>query len=184
MEGRVDRPYRRNANNYGWGAGIAYTLSWAYAEGSDLFSFPTIVSNFNAKHPIPDDQRHRVVVNWVTDLPFAFGIQFSGVLTVASGKPFKKLQQSGVAGQAANFGYDRGPTFKNVDLRLRKDFPNFAGTRLGITGDLFNVFNTQNLGGFNDTFIKDNGQPNPDYGKAGEVVSDPRRFQIGFQYDF
>lgn len=184
VEGRLDRPYRRGENNYGWGAGVAYTLSWAYAEGGDLFSFPTITQNFNGKHPIADDQRHRVVVNWVTDVPFAFGIQFSGVGTFATGKPFKTIQQSGTAGQTANLGFKRGPSFKNVDVRVRKDFPNFAGTKLGVTADLFNVFNTQNLGNFDDTFITSNGTPNASFGNAREVVSDPRRFQIGFQYDF
>jgi hypothetical protein len=184
LEGRIDRPYRRSENNYGWGFGVAYTLSWAYAEGNDLFSFPTITTNFNDKHPIADDQRHRVVVNWVTDVPFAFGIQFSGVATFASGKPFKTIQQSGVAGQTANLGFRRGPSFKNLDVRLRKDFPNFAGTRLGITADLFNVFNTQNLGSFDETLILSDGSTNNKFGSASTTVSDPRRFQIGFQYDF
>jgi hypothetical protein len=32
-----------------------------------------------------------------------------------------------------------------VELRLRKGFPDFFGTRLGVTADLFNVFNYQNL---------------------------------------
>jgi TonB dependent receptor len=185
LEARVDRPYRRGAKNYGWGAGVAYTLSWAYAEGGDLFSFPQVTAGFNAKHPIDDDQRHRVVVNWVTDVPFAFGIQFSGLVAVASGKPFKKISFAGGTGtQRVNLGFERAPTFKNVDLRLRKDFPNFGGTRLGVTGDLFNVFNTQNLGCFNDTFIQGGGAENPDFGTAGCVISDPRRFQLGFQYDF
>jgi hypothetical protein len=71
-----------------------------------------------------------------------------------------------------------------VDLRLRKDFPNFGGTRLGITGDLFNVFNWQNLGGFDDVLIRGDGTENPTFGNAREVISDPRRFQLGFQYDF
>jgi hypothetical protein len=184
LEARVDRSYRRKGN-YGWGAGIAYTLSWAYAEGGDLFSFPQITAGFNAKHPIDDDQRHRVVANWVTDIPFAFGIQFSGLVTVASGKPFKRISFAGGTGtERVNLGYERAPVFKNVDLRLRKDFPNFGGTRLGITGDLFNVFDTQNLGCFNDTFIQGNGAENPTFGTAGCVISDPRRFQLGFQYDF
>lgn len=182
-EVRIDRSYRRNGD-YGWGAGVAYTLSWADAEGADLFSFPTITTNFNARHPINDDQRHRIVVNWVTDVPFAFGIQFSGLATFASGKPFKTLQQSGVAGQSANLGFRRGPWFKNIDLRVRKDFPNFGGTRLGITADLFNVFNWQNLGNFDDTFLSTDGTRNPAFGEAREVIADPRRFQLGFQYDF
>jgi len=49
------RPYTRRGK-YGWGAGVAYTPSWAYAEGGDLFSFPTITTNFNGKHPISDDR--------------------------------------------------------------------------------------------------------------------------------
>ncbi|MEA2713556.1 MAG: hypothetical protein QOK27_1517 [Gemmatimonadales bacterium] len=186
MEVRADRPYRRTGDGeYGWGVGLAYTLSWAYAEGGDLFSFPTITAGFNAKHPIDDDQRHRVVVNWVTDVPFAFGIQFSGLVTVASGKPFKKVSFVGGGGtERINLGFERSPTFKNVDLRLRKDFPNFGGTRLGVTGDLFNAFNTQNLGCFGDTFIRGDGTPDPGFGKATCTISDPRRFQLGFQYDF
>ncbi len=185
VEARVDRSYRKSSENYGWGAGIAYTLSWAYAEGGDLFSFPTITQNFNAKHPIADDQRHRIVVNWVTDVPFAFGIQFSGIATFASGKPFKSIQPStGSTNQTVNLGFVRSPWFKNVDLRLRKDFPNFGGTRLGVTGDLFNLFNTQNLGCFDETAFTNTGAPNPTFGNAGCVISDPRRFQLGFQYDF
>jgi hypothetical protein len=185
VEARVDRSYRRSSENYGWGAGIAYTLSWADAEGGDLFSFPTITSNFNARHPIADDQRHRIVVNWVTDVPFLFGIQFSGLATLASGKPFKSIRLStGPSDQRVILGYERSPWFKNLDLRLRKDFPNFGGTHLGITGDLFNVFNTQNLGCFDETAFAGDGTPNTGFGKAGCTISDPRRFQLGFQYDF
>jgi hypothetical protein len=185
LEARVDRSYRKSSENFGWGAGIAYTLSWAYAEGGDLFSFPTITQNFNAKHPIADDQRHRIVANWVTDLPFAFGIQFSGLATLASGKPFKSIRLStGSADQRVILGYVRTPWFKNLDLRLRKDFPNFGGTHLGITGDLFNVFDTQNLGCFDETAFEGNGSPHATFGQGTCLISDPRRFQLGFQYDF
>lgn len=188
LEFKVDRPYRRSSEEYGWGAGISYTLSWADQEGGDLFSFPQVAVGFNPRHPIADDQRHRVVVNFVTDMPFAFGIQLSGLVQVGSGKPFNMVSFAGGAGnQRVLLGIVRGPTFKNVDLRLRKDFPNFGGTRFGITADLFNVFNWQNLGNFDDTFIRTTpGGPelNPTFGEAREVVSDPRRFQLGFQYDF
>jgi hypothetical protein len=185
VEARIDRSYRKSSENYGWGAGIAYTLSWADAEGGDLFSFPTITSNFNAKHPIADDQRHRIVVNWVTDVPFLFGIQFSGLGTLASGKPFKVIRLStGPTDQRVILGYERTPWFKNLDLRLRKDFPNFGGSHLGVTGDLFNVFNTQNLGCFDETAFQGNGTNNPTFGHGTCLISDPRRFQLGLQYDF
>jgi len=185
VEFKIDRPYRRSSDVYGWGAGVSYTLSWADAEGGDLFSFPQVTAGFNPRHPIGDDQRHRVVANFITDVPFAFGIQFSGLIQVASGKPFNIVSFAGGTGtQRVLLGIERGPTFKNVDLRLRKDFPNFAGTRLGITGDLFNVFNWHNLGGFDDVLIRGDGTTNPTFGNAREVISDPRRFQLGFQYDF
>ncbi|HEY7638026.1 MAG TPA: TonB-dependent receptor [Gemmatimonadales bacterium] len=185
VEARIDRSYRKSSERFGWGAGIAYTLSWAYAEGGDLFSFPTITANFNAKHPIADDQRHRIVVNWVADMPFAFGIQFSGLATFASGKPFKSVKLStGPSDQRVVLGYDRTPWFKDVDLRLRKDFPNFGGTHLGITGDLFNIFNTQNLGCFDETAFNGDGTANANFGNGSCTISDPRRFQLGFQYDF
>lgn len=91
--------------------GVAYAPRWAYAEGGDLFSFPTIRSNFNGKHPISDD-------------------------------------------------------------------------RLGVTADLFNLLDMRNLGCFDETFGFNNGQLNPNYRHAGCVISDPRRFQLGRQYDF
>src|SRR5690242_21819577 len=47
---RADRPYGCRGL-YG-GAGVAYAPPWTYADGGDLFSFPTITTNFNNKHPI------------------------------------------------------------------------------------------------------------------------------------
>jgi hypothetical protein len=187
LEFRVDRSYRTGENNVGWGAGIAYTLSWADQEGIDLFSFPQVRIGFNTKHPINDDQRHRIVANWVVDVPFAFGVQFSGLATFASGKPFNRIQFIPLpagGNQRVLLGRDRGPWFQTVDLRLRKDLPGFGGTRLGVTADLFNVFNRDNLGNFDDVAISPGGVPNPSFGNAREVVSDPRRFQLGVQYDF
>ncbi|MBA3658241.1 MAG: TonB-dependent receptor [Gemmatimonadales bacterium] len=184
VEARVDRPYHRSGE-FGWGAGIAYTLSWASTEGGALFSFPTITAGFNRRHPIDDDRRHRVVVNWVADLPFVFGIQFSGLATVASGTPYRKVSFVGGTGtERVNLGFEHTPPFRNIDLRVRKDLPDFGGTRLGITGDLFNALNTQNLGCFQETFRNGDGSPNPNFAHATCVTSDPRRFQLGFQYDF
>jgi hypothetical protein len=190
LEFRVDRNYR-TGETFGWGAGIAYTLSWADQEGVDLFSFPQVRAGINARHPIKDDQRHRIVANWVIDVPWAFGVQFSGLATFASGKPFNRLEFVPLPPPQGNLrvlrGIERGPWFKTVDLRVRKDFPSFYGSHLGVTADLFNVFNSDNLGDFDDTAIRVGAigpEPNPDFGHARQVVSDPRRFQLGLQYDF
>jgi outer membrane receptor protein involved in Fe transport len=186
LEFRIDRSYRPG-ETFGWGAGVAYTLSWADAEGGDLFSFPQVGTILTSRRPIADDQRHRIVANWVSDVPYAFGVQFSGVVTLGSGKPFNVLRFVALPGGAGNQrireGVQRGPWFKNVDMRLRKDFPGFGGTRLGVTGDVFNVFNSDNLGCLDEVAVRDTG-PNPDFGNATCIVGDPRRFQLGVQYDF
>jgi len=188
LEFRLDRPYRP-AERGSWGAGIAYTLSWADAEGVDLFSFPTISTTFTSKRPIIDDQRHRVVANWVVDLPYLWGMQFSGIAQFATGKPFNTVEFSPTptGNQRVLLGFERGPSFKNVDLRLRKDFPAFGGTNLGVTGDLFNVLNSDNLGCFDEVAFNAGPSgpvPNPNFGNANCTIADARRFQLGFQYDF
>lgn len=70
--------------------------------------------------------------------------------------------------------------FRNVDIRFRKDFPEISGTSLGVTVDLFNVFNYQNLGCFNSFNPSDTNN----FGKASCAIGDPRRLQIGGEYNF
>lgn len=189
LELRVDRTYRAGERG-GWGAGIAYTLSWADAEGGDLFTFPQVGTDFTGRREINDDQRHRLVANFVLDMPYLAGIQFSGIGTYATGKPFNRVNfvtvttPSGPLTERVLVGRERGDGFANLDLRLRKDFPSFGGTRLAVTADLFNVFNADNLGNHDDVFLRADGTENPTFGNARSVVGDPRRFQLGFQYDF
>jgi len=190
----VDRPYRRSSENFGWGAGLAYTYSTRFLEGvdnlGDLFAFP---NTFNIpKHPSNDEQV-RMVANWIVDVPYLFGIQFSGLITLGSGA----RQDVGCPARFCGAGYIRGGfspprndffvplpgsfAYRTVDIRLRKDFPNFGGTTLGVTVDVFNVFNYQNLGNFDTGGTP---QTNANFGKAGIVLSDPRRTQIGMEYNF
>jgi hypothetical protein len=56
-----------------------------------------------------------------------------------------------------------------------------------VTADVFNAFNFNNFGCYNDVaFTNVNGvrTANPDFGKAGCVIADPRRLQLGLVYDF
>lgn len=179
LQMKIDRPYRR-IGEIGWGVGVAYTLAQRKTEGfNDLFSFPN--SRFYPKQ-VRNDERHRVVTNWIVDLPFLYGVQFSGLFVVGSGidqdigdRFFNPAEPS----RAFEAGGFNAPTFTMLDLRLRKDFPTFAGTRVGVTADLFNVFNKQNLG----DFVRDN-RTDPNFGDARNTISDPRRFQVGVEYDF
>lgn len=189
---QLDRPYRRTSTNFGWGAGVAYTLARAEAEGGDLFSFPQVRAYGNTRHPIGDDRRNQFVVNFITDVPYLWGIQFSGIAQFASGAPYKKTQfvalGNNVGNQRSILGYERGAWFQNIDLRVRKDFLNFGGNRAGVTGSVFNVLNKQNLTFFDETYASPDKTGklvlNPNFGHASGTISDPRRFQLGLTYDF
>ena len=193
MYATFDRPYSRPVlSNWGWGAGVAYTLSKSEQEGTDAFSFPNLQAGGNLRHPSNNDQRHQIVANFITDIPNAWGLQFSGFMTLASGLPYNKLEYVRTAnnGQLQTFlGQERSPWQKEVDFRLQKNFLNLNGNEIGVTASVFNAFNTTNLGCYNTRYagpgveegsvVLDSG-----FGKANCVVTDPRRFQFGVQYSF
>ena len=127
------------------------------------------------------------MANWTTDVPYLFGIQFSGLLTLGG----RVRQDVGCPGRFCGVGtaknqYQRGGftvpgkfPYQNLDLRFRKDFPNFGGTSLGVTADLFNATNNSNFGCYN---TGDRSAPN--FGTASCVISDARRLQLGLEYNF
>jgi hypothetical protein len=198
----VSRPYRRALDSeWGWGAGLAFTYAKRQLEGLDASgdlgsSFPGAFPNTEniPKHPA-NDERARIVANWITDVPYLWGIQFSGLITLGSGNK----QDIGGPIRFNPNGYERGGfsppghnflifgkwVYRNVDLRIRKDLPSFGRAgNLGLTLDLFNAFNYDNFGCFRTPPNQANGDPDPNLGTSDCVVSDARRLQIGAEYDF
>jgi outer membrane receptor protein involved in Fe transport len=197
LQVQIDRPYRQpTERSIGWLAGLAYTYATRQVQGvdgvNDVFAFPN--AQTIPKHPT-NDEKHRVVANWLMDVPYLWGIQFSGLATLGG-----KIRQD--AGCNTRFcpadplnPYERGGftapgtfPYKNVDLRFRKDFPAFGRTRLGATIDIFNALNHDNLGCY-DTgarIIIEDGEekPNPNFGRPTCLVSDARRYQLGAELNF
>ncbi len=190
---QVDRPYRRSSENFGWGAGLAFTYAVRSLEGLDSFndlggSAPFAFPNTqNIPKHSANDEKVRIVANFITDVPYLYGVQFSGLITL--GGKFRqdvgcpaRFCGSGTTGNQFERGAFTVPgtfPYRSVDLRLRKDFPGFRGTQLGITLDAFNIFNHDNLGCYNT-----GNRTDTNFGDPSCVVSDPRRFQIGAEYDF
>lgn len=191
---KVDRFYRSaGEDGWGWGAGLAVNFAKRESEGfNDLFTFLN-----SADFPKADrnDEPYRVVANWVLDVPYVWGIQFSGLLTLGAGAKLnvgtrdlgrvdlgatdpRSFEFGGFEPEKHSFIIPNAFAFRNLDLRLRKEFPTLRGQRVGVTADLFNVFNHDNLGSFNL-----GNRADPNFGKAGNVVSDARRLQIGIEYD-
>src|SRR5207253_3537498 len=103
-------------------------------------------SSVYPKHPT-NDEKSRLVANWTMDVPFAAGVQFGGLITLGTGPRYS------IGGYFPNGGYVPGGwsppqypfifpggwAYREVDFRLRKDFPNISGTTLAVTVDVFNV---------------------------------------------
>ena len=188
---QLDRPYRRpDPNAIGWGAGLAYSYATRYVQGADNlgdeFDFPTSLSI--PKHPA-NDEKQRVVANWITDLPYLSGIQFSGLATFGG----KYRQDVGCPARFCGFGttgnqYQRGGftvpgtfPYQNIDIRLRKDFPSFGRTptAIGLTFDVFNATNHNNWGGYNT-----GNRTDTNFGQPTSLVTDARRYQVGAELNF
>lgn len=182
---RLDRGYRRpEEGRFGWGAGLAVTVAERETEGfNDLFSFPNPV---DYPRQVRNDERVRIVANWIVDVPFAWGAQFSGLVNLGTGTRYDRgdrfalaFEEGGFTPPRHDFIISNAFAFRNVDLRLRKELVSLRGSRMGVTADLFNAFNWQNYGCYNTS--------NPDddnYGTAGCMISDPRRLQVGVEYNF
>ena len=191
---QVERQYHRSSPDFGWGAGLTFTYATRSVQGvdnlGDEFSFPNALNIL--KHP-SNDEKLRIVANWITDVPFLYGIQFSGIATVGGrvrqdvGCPARFCGTGTSGNQYQRGGFTVPGTFpyQNVDLRLRKDFPSFGRTALGVTLDLFNATNNTNYGCYNtgDRNAKDS-QGNLIFGEPNCVISDARRLQIGAEYNF
>jgi hypothetical protein len=190
---QLDRPYSRpSLDQFGWGGGISVNLARRWLRGidnqGDTFAFPNAAAI--PKHA-SNDEKTRIVANWITDIPYLWGIQWSGLATLGGNYRLDAgcNRFCGLADQRANpfrpGGFTVPGTFpyRDVDMRLRKDLPHFGRTQtaIGVTFDVFNVFNHNNFGtNFNV------GVPTSDrnFGKPTAVVSDARRFQLGAELNF
>lgn len=82
--------------------------------------------------------------------------------------------------------------FRNVDLRLQKEFGTFGGQRIGLVAEVFNAFNFENFNGYMGRIgnLQPNGTvtPNPESSEVNSVITDtrlqgaPRRWQFGLRY--
>lgn len=174
----VDKPYSESS---GWGAGLAYTLAFSDERG---FAFNFDFPNIGARPFVPNsgDERHRVVLNGIVDLPWEF--KLSGLATIASGAPFFVIDASeGFGARDIRFPGNVGdiPMFAQVDLRLQKDFKLFGDSAITLSAEVFNLFDRANFGGA-EGFIPPEGNAN--FGNPNSLSGPPRSFQFGAAFRF
>ncbi len=158
----LDKTYKPGS----WGLSVAYTLSWTYDEFDNTIYYGYLYYtdlDMLKKAKSTLDERHRISVNAVVDLPFGF--QVSGWGTFASGRPYLVFtgtddNNDGILGndyppEGRNAGEPRLMPFifkyvfvgRNFNLRLSKSFK-YAGFTLQLMVEAFNVFNWTNYTGY------------------------------------
>ncbi|RZI99713.1 MAG: TonB-dependent receptor [Brevundimonas sp.] len=185
---KLDKNYTPDS---GWGLNVAYT--WSEAEqngGRDAFCFDCFSIESSPVRPTDNDERHRIVANGIVDLPFDF--QLSGILTLGSGLPFDVFDGRGPnfvyrpnhgRPQQFNFIIPNSFAYRNLDLRLTKDFTVWGGSELSLYLDAINVFNFSNYDGF-DGGTGSATNPNPNFEQPSRVRFPTRTFQVGMRYSF
>lgn len=173
----VDKPYTRAS---GWGGGIAYTMAWSRERGTSFnFDYP----NIEAQDFVPNagNERHRVVVNGIVDLPWGF--RLSGLMTYGSGIPFFVIDANdGFQPGLIRLGYfEELPDFFQLDLRVQKTFSVFNGGEFTLSAEVFNLTNHDNFGGA-DGFTCCGGNAN--FGLPNALAGPPRSFQFGAAFRF
>jgi hypothetical protein len=183
---------------------VSYTLTGAYAYAGQIAgSASTVPPSQDADDifapgewgPTPSDERHRLVVFGVFNLPF--GLQVSPIFQTATARPYNltagtDLNADGqsndryvdpATGQQVSVNSQRGDPFTLLDARVTKFFAiGQQNRRLGVFAEFFNVFNTANFGasyignGRSTSFKQPNGFiPGSGY---------PFQLQLGARFDF
>ncbi|WBO20890.1 TonB-dependent receptor [Sphingomonas abietis] len=173
----IDKPFTKASP---WSINIAYTLSFSKERGYDFnFDHPDVAAQ--PYLPNAGDERHRVVVSGMAQLPLDF--QISTLMVFGSGQPYQVIDTRNGTGAGvviANTG--RTKDFRQVDVRLTKDIHLFGHDRTDfqLIAELFNVFNRANFGGY------DGYSPttNASFGTPNDLSGPPRTFQFGARFTF
>ncbi|USI74882.1 TonB-dependent receptor [Sphingomonas morindae] len=165
-----------------WSLNIAYTLAYSKERGYSFnFDFPDVAQQ--PFRPNAGNERHRVVVSGLAQLPLGF--QISSLAVFGSGQPFLVTDQRNGAGAGLVLGnYGNSKAFRQVDVRLTKDVPLFrTGAKLQLIAELFNIFNRANFAGY-DGFLPQAPATNPSFGVPNTLAGPPRTFQFGARLTF
>jgi len=192
----LDKNYSQSS---GWGINIAYTLGKGTKNGGDLFSLDEITPDDYGYRANVGDERHRVVVSGLVDLPLGF--QFSTLTTLGSGQAYNVVDTTaGTEPGQRDFRVaypDKNCiggvfAFCEVNLTLAKRFTLFnSNDGLELAVDVLNAFNNKNYAGFDEgiDLSVDPGQDpdilEPANGEnASRLLTLPRRvqFRVGFRF--
>ena len=178
---------------------LAYTLGW-YEGDFDLAALPNFALPFLFnRQATSGDERHRVVLSEVSRIPFGF--TFSSITTIASPKPFVTIDgrdinldnitgDDYIGGTTTSTGTrvtrpsnDWANWYRTVDVRLGHPLFVSGKTKVGITAEVFNLFNWNNVLSWGNTQFTAAGAPVASFAKPTGAYQ-ARQAQIGMQASF
>jgi hypothetical protein len=180
-------------------ANLAYTLGW-YKGNFDMAALPNYALPFLFdKQATSGDERHRVVFSEVSQIPFGFTL--SSITTIASPKPF--LSTDGrdinldnitsddyIGGTATTTGIritrpDNAwkNWYRTVDMRLARPLYESGNMKVGLSAEVFNLFNWNNTLSWGSTKFDASGKPVASFGKPTGAYQ-ARQAQVGMQVKF
>lgn len=189
----IDKDYTRSS---GWGVNIAYTLGKAEKNGGDLFSLDAVTPDGYGWRATEGDERHRVVLSGIVDLPLGF--QFSTITTLGSGEAYNVTDETNGTQPGLREFRSAYPekncikgvfAFCEVNLTLAKKFAVVGGgDNLEFAVDVLNAFNNKNFAGFDQNINLSATPPDlleaPNAANAQRLLTLPRRIQFRVGYRF
>ncbi len=170
---------------------VSYTLSKAIDNATDIITDLEPANQLDLRGDrglAAVDQRHRLVVSSVVNLPF--DTTAAPIFTYSSGHPFNLLMGFDANGDT-NSNTDRpplagrntgiGPNYVSFDLRLGKDFRlgNDSSRRISAIVEAFNLFNRVNYSGVN-TVVGTTLKTYRVYGRKDVTPTEPLGFTSAF----
>jgi hypothetical protein len=142
--------------------------------------------------PTPYDERHRITVAGVFNLPFGFDVAPS--ITAATARPYTQyrannpsgdgfLQLLGADGNPVGINNARGVPLVNANARLTRVFVMSGPRRVSAFAEFYNVLNRANFGnnfGGNAFSPATYNQPTGYLGGIGSTSTIPISFQVQF----
>lgn len=176
---------------------LSYTLGF-YKADYDAVTAPAYPfrATYNMQRTA-GDERHRVVFSETASLKWGF--ELASILTLASPKPYGVTlgvdvnKDDNLADDFLPDGATTGERtvrpegwknwYRNLDLRASKKFATKGDVTFRLTGEVFNVFNTNNVAGFNGRQKDAAGNALATYG-APNAAFGARRAQVGTKVEF
>jgi hypothetical protein len=182
---------------------VSYTLGW-YRADYDAVTAPAYPfrESYNMQRTA-GDERHRFVLTEIAQVPF--GIEVSGIATVASPRPYnasigRDINQNNdftddfFANDDVPDGSPAGTRtirpdnawknwYRNVDLRIGRSLFTAQHTRVSLSAEIFNVFNTNNTANYGGRMLDAAGTPLANFGQANTAFG-ARRAQVGMRAEF